>query len=155
MKSLVVARECQRSALPAYVRDMNEHLTIVGEQLRANASECSLYPTQCSYVDQSTGLYAYLNERKRKKKAPCPSLHSDLTTSSYTDLVSQTYTEYVKCVNSSLSPGNSVAQDVDAPLARVNIICLHKAVANLTTPTISVIITVRRATACEYGPCCC
>ena len=128
-----------------FVQDINDFLTIVSQH--ANDSGDPRYPNQLFYGDQSEALQAYISSGW-----DCPVFSSDMTKSSYALMVEQTYSNYMDCcANSSYSPDDYPNRNVDALGNPVNITCLLDAVANLTTATTSVIITVRRTSACEYA----
>ena len=145
MKSLTVARECQRSVLPTFIQDINDLLVILGQQ--KNSSKTSS-PNQLYYADQSESLSAYVESGWE-----CPAFDSNMTKHSYRDMVNQTYSNYKDCTNNYANPTDHwwhPKVNVDAQLDPVKVTCLLDAVANMTTATISVIITVRRTTACAY-----
>ena len=129
--------------LPIYIRDINEYLTIVSQQ--ANTTDSDPFPDKPGYEDQSIPLGSYISSNW-----DCPVFDKDMTNDSYVALVNQTYNAYMQCANNSFRPDSYPDQDADAMLSPVNMTCLLDSVAHLTTPTISVIITVRRATACKY-----
>jgi hypothetical protein len=144
---MTLVRDCLRSSLIQYAQDINDFLLLYSDSasLALSNQSTALFPPEF-YADQSSTLQSL---QALPLAQWCPKLDTSLSPEMYQDIIQETHDSYRACVRDVYAADNAPTQvPVDMQGDPISLTCLVPRLAQLTTPSISVVITVKRATAC-------